>query len=133
MLPFTKQVQLACDFATPDLVYHLRKPGFNWPVHRALLSRGILICEHLTGHAALALPAAPVDRFGLFSSVSINGVPFYRCECSFPLLTAECDWAVHRQDDNGNRFVVQTGLSREEAERLAAELEARVQRTEKNG
>ncbi len=45
---------LACDFATPDLVYHLRQPGFDWPVHRQLLSRGILICEHLTGHAALA-------------------------------------------------------------------------------
>ena len=45
---------LACDFATPDLVYHLRQPGFDWPVHRTLLSRGILISEHLTGHAALA-------------------------------------------------------------------------------
>lgn len=45
---------LACDFATPDLVYHLRRPGFNWPVHHTLLSRGILVCEHLTGHAALA-------------------------------------------------------------------------------
>lgn len=45
---------LACDFATPDLVYHLRKPGFNWPVHNTLLSRGILVCEHLTGHTALA-------------------------------------------------------------------------------
>jgi hypothetical protein len=33
-------------------------------------------------------------------------------------------WTVHRQDDNGNRFVVRTGLSREEAERLVAELEA---------
>lgn len=45
---------LACDFATPDLVYHLRKPGFDWPVHRALLSCGILICEHLRGHGAFA-------------------------------------------------------------------------------
>lgn len=45
---------LACDFATPDLVYHLRQPGFDWPVHRTLLSRGILVCEHLTGHAVLA-------------------------------------------------------------------------------
>lgn len=45
---------LACDFATPDLVYHLRKPGFNWPVHNVLLSRGILVCEHLTGHTSLA-------------------------------------------------------------------------------
>ena len=45
---------LACDFATPDLVYHLRQPGFDWPVHRILLANGILVCEHLTGHAALA-------------------------------------------------------------------------------
>jgi hypothetical protein len=37
----------------------------------------------------------------------------------------ERTWAVHRQDDNGNRFVVQTGLGREQAERLVAELEAR--------
>lgn len=34
-------------------------------------------------------------------------------------------WAVHRQDDNGNRFVVHTGLGRDEAARLASELEAR--------
>lgn len=45
---------LACDFATPDLVYHLRQPGFDWPVHNLLLSRGVLVCEHITGHAALA-------------------------------------------------------------------------------
>ncbi|WP_195911093.1 hypothetical protein [Streptomyces kaniharaensis] len=32
---------------------------------------------------------------------------------------------VMRQDDNGNRFVVAGGLSRPEAERLAAEFEAR--------
>jgi hypothetical protein len=36
----------------------------------------------------------------------------------------EGTWAVHRQDDNGSRFVVRTGLSREEAERLVAKLEA---------
>jgi hypothetical protein len=34
-------------------------------------------------------------------------------------------WAVHRQDDNGNRFVVRAGLDREEAIRLASELETR--------
>ena len=45
---------LACDFATPDLVYHLRAPGFDWPVHHTLLSRGVLVCEHLRGHAVLA-------------------------------------------------------------------------------
>lgn len=44
----------ACDFATPDLVYHLRGPGFDWPVHRTLLGNGVLVCEHLTGHSALA-------------------------------------------------------------------------------
>ena len=34
-------------------------------------------------------------------------------------------WTVHRQDDNGNRFVVETGLSCEEAERLVKLLESR--------
>jgi hypothetical protein len=34
-------------------------------------------------------------------------------------------WAVHRQDDNGNRFVVQAGLSRDDAERLVAIYESR--------
>jgi phage replication-related protein YjqB (UPF0714/DUF867 family) len=38
---------------------------------------------------------------------------------------ADRSWAVHRQDDNGNRFVVCGGLDREEADRLASELEAR--------
>ncbi|MGA5819016.1 SPOR domain-containing protein [Kitasatospora sp. NPDC094028] len=32
---------------------------------------------------------------------------------------------VMRQDDNGNRFLVAKGLARAEAERLAAEFEAR--------
>jgi hypothetical protein len=34
-------------------------------------------------------------------------------------------WAVHRQDDNGNIFVVATGLGRQEAERLVAVYESR--------
>ena len=33
-------------------------------------------------------------------------------------------WSVWRQDDNGNRFVVELGLSRAAAEQLAAHLEA---------
>jgi hypothetical protein len=37
----------------------------------------------------------------------------------------EQTWAVHRQDDNGNRFVVRTGLTQEEAERLVKEYTAR--------
>ncbi|MNE98070.1 hypothetical protein D3C80_1965360 [compost metagenome] len=34
-------------------------------------------------------------------------------------------WCVKRLDDNGNEFVVQAGLTREQAERLAAEYQAR--------
>jgi hypothetical protein len=34
-------------------------------------------------------------------------------------------WTVHRQDDNGNRFVVATGLNREDAERLVQMYESR--------
>lgn len=34
-------------------------------------------------------------------------------------------WTVWRQDDNGNHFAVKRGLSKHEAERLAAEFEAR--------
>lgn len=37
----------------------------------------------------------------------------------------DTEWEVHRQDDNGNQFVVETGLSRDEADRLAALLESR--------
>jgi hypothetical protein len=42
-----------------------------------------------------------------------------------PAPIREQTWAVFRQDDNGNRFVVSTRLNREEAERLVAEFEAR--------
>jgi hypothetical protein len=34
-------------------------------------------------------------------------------------------WAVHRQDDNGNRFFVEGKLTRNAAERLVEELTAR--------
>lgn len=46
-------------------------------------------------------------------------------EPSIPAPAPEQTWAVYRQDDNGNRFVVSTRLGREEAERLVAELESR--------
>jgi hypothetical protein len=39
--------------------------------------------------------------------------------------SSEGTWAVHRQDDNGNRFVVREHLSYAEALRLVAEFEAR--------
>jgi len=38
---------------------------------------------------------------------------------------AQRAYRVVRQDDNGNRFVVQTALSRDEAERLVADFESR--------
>jgi len=41
------------------------------------------------------------------------------------LVTDASRWTVFRQDDNGNRFVVEKHLSHEDALRLAAELEAR--------
>lgn len=34
-------------------------------------------------------------------------------------------WAVLRQDDHGNRFIVETGLTREDAERLVAVFQGR--------
>lgn len=66
----TQKIRLfACDFATPDLVYNLRQPDFNWPVHHALLSRGILICEHLRGHGAFAGKRVEF----LFNALNIKG------------------------------------------------------------
>ena len=38
---------------------------------------------------------------------------------------ARRDWAVWRIDDNANTFLVRGGLSREEADRVAAEFAAR--------
>lgn len=37
----------------------------------------------------------------------------------------ERNWCVKRLDDNGNEFVLRAGLTREEAERLAAEYQER--------
>jgi len=84
-----------------------------------------VVTDFLTRHRLISFPAAPVVRFGLYSSTSVDGVPHYECVRLFPLQAIDSDWVVHRQDDNGNRFVVSTGLRREEAERLVAEFEAR--------
>jgi kynurenine formamidase len=45
---------LGVDFGTPDLAVNRRAAGFDWPVHHVLLSRGVLIAEHLTNLRALA-------------------------------------------------------------------------------
>jgi kynurenine formamidase len=42
------------DFATPDLAVPRRPPGFDWPVHHALLGHGVLIAEHLRNLRPLA-------------------------------------------------------------------------------
>jgi kynurenine formamidase len=42
------------DFPTPDLAAHLRPPDFAFPVHYTLLSRGVLIAEHVTNCEQLA-------------------------------------------------------------------------------
>ena len=39
--------------------------------------------------------------------------------------TREATWSVWRTDDAGNTFLVRESLTREEAERLVAEFEAR--------
>lgn len=44
---------VACDFPTPDAPVARRGSDFDYPVHRALLSRGVLIAEHLTNLRAL--------------------------------------------------------------------------------
>lgn len=64
----------ACDFATPDLVYHLRPEGFDWPVHHILLGDGVLVCEHLTGHAALAGQRVEFV-FGALNAIDRDGAP----------------------------------------------------------
>lgn len=41
------------DFATPDASTDIRPPGFTWPVHKRLLSHGVLIVEHLRNLSSL--------------------------------------------------------------------------------
>ena len=45
---------LAVDFGTPDAVPEKRWEGWLWPVHHILLSRGVLIAEHVCNLKPLA-------------------------------------------------------------------------------
>jgi kynurenine formamidase len=45
---------LAIDAPTPDMSPPNRPPNHQFPVHHTLLSRGVLIAEHMTGLGALA-------------------------------------------------------------------------------
>jgi kynurenine formamidase len=60
---------LACDTPSADLPIPDREAGFDWPAHRVLLARGILISEHLTGHAPLAGKRAEF----IFNALAIRG------------------------------------------------------------
>jgi kynurenine formamidase len=53
------------DFATPDLAANRRPAGFDWPVHHILLSRGILIAEHINNLGSLAGRRAEIMFLGL--------------------------------------------------------------------
>jgi arylformamidase len=49
-------------------------PTPDWPVHRTLLSRGVLVCEHLTGHTALAGKRVEF-MFNALNIEASNGAP----------------------------------------------------------
>lgn len=83
-----------------------------------------VVDEFLSRSSDISLLTMRVDEFGLYSSAFVDGAPVYLREKSFPLV-AEATWAVHRQDDNGKRFIVATGFSRAQAEELVAVFEKR--------
>lgn len=60
---------LAIDTPSADLPIPERKPGFDWPAHHILLSHGVLVSEHLTGHARLAGKRCEF----LFNALAIRG------------------------------------------------------------
>ncbi|TDR93190.1 cyclase family protein [Enterovirga rhinocerotis] len=65
---------LAVDTPTPDLSLARRTAGFDWPVHKRLLSNGVLIAEHLTNLAPLR--GKTVEVFcGALNIVGGDGAP----------------------------------------------------------
>lgn len=66
---------LGVDFATPDLAVHRRPIGFDWPIHHSLLSRGVLIAEHLTNLRVLAESRVEV----MFLALNIEGADGAPC------------------------------------------------------
>jgi 2'-5' RNA ligase len=49
------------------------------------LQTASMIDDFLARHAHMALPAVSITKFGLYSSVFVDGVPVYRRERCFPL------------------------------------------------
>lgn len=53
------------DYSTPDLTVHKRPQGFDWPVHKVLLSNGVLIAEHVRNMGSLENKAVEAMFLGL--------------------------------------------------------------------
>lgn len=60
---------LAVDTVTPDLAVNRREKGFDWPVHHVLLSRGVLVSEHLTNLDAISGGRAEF----MFTALNVEG------------------------------------------------------------
>jgi len=53
------------DSSSPDMASHYRPKDFDYPVHRTLLSRGVLVAEHLNNLGALANQRVDIMFLGL--------------------------------------------------------------------
>ncbi len=62
------------DSSSPDLAPHYRPKDFNYPVHRTLLSHGVLIAEHLTNLTGLAGQRVEIMFLGI-NIVGSDGAP----------------------------------------------------------
>jgi kynurenine formamidase len=60
---------LAIDTPTPDLPVAKRSAGFDFPIHRILLAKGVLIAEHLTNLEPLSGYRAEI----MFNALNISG------------------------------------------------------------
>lgn len=65
---------LGVDWANPDAPAEKRDDDFAWPVHRTLLSHGVLIAEHLTNTSGLAGQRVELV-FGAINIVDGDGSP----------------------------------------------------------
>jgi kynurenine formamidase len=62
------------DSSSPDEAVHYRSKDFNYPVHRTLLSHGVLVAEHLTNLSTLAGRRLEIMFLGI-NIVSSDGAP----------------------------------------------------------
>lgn len=62
------------DSSSPDEASHYRSADFDYPVHRTLLSNGVLIAEHLTNLTVLAGQRLEIMFLGI-NIVSSDGAP----------------------------------------------------------